>query len=92
MIRWKILRLSINSLLGAILFWSCSEENTYSGQDIFFEFSERKEVFLGFSGLNSDYLQSLSWRNRSSGLIYNYVNHSFDSIFFENEASSLNCL
>ncbi|GMQ27200.1 hypothetical protein Aoki45_38830 [Algoriphagus sp. oki45] len=86
MIRWKILRLSINSLLGVILFWSCSDEKTDSGQDIFFEFSERKEVFLGFSGLSSDYLQSLSWRNRSSGLIYNYVNHSFDSLFFENDS------
>lgn len=86
MIRWKILRLSINSLLGVILMWSCSDKKTDSGQDIFLEFSERKEINVGITGLNSDYLSSLSWLSSNQGLVYNYINHSLDTLLINSDS------
>lgn len=43
MIRWKILKQSIKLIVAIAILWSCSEEKSNSGQDIFLEISERKE-------------------------------------------------
>ncbi|GAB2484714.1 MAG: DUF4221 domain-containing protein [Cytophagales bacterium] len=88
MIRWKILRQSINSLLGVILLWSCSDKKIDSEQDIFLEFSERKEFLIGWDGLyNSTYAPFHLDDTWEKGLIYNYMNHSLDSIFFEKDSA-----
>ncbi len=84
----KTLRGSINFLLGIILFCSCSDNKIDSGQDIFLEFSERKEFQIGWDGLYNSYFTPLFLDEvKEKGLIYNYLNHSIDSIFFEKDSA-----
>ncbi|WP_338228127.1 DUF4221 family protein [Algoriphagus taiwanensis] len=74
--------------MGVILLWSCSDKKIDSEQDIFLEFSERKEFLIGWDGLyNSTYAPFHLDDTWEKGLIYNYMNHSLDSIFFEKDSA-----
>lgn len=88
MIRWKILKQSIKLLLATAFLWSCSEKKSNFGQDIFLEISERKEFKIGWDGLYNSFLTPYTLApSDDKGLIYNYLNHSLDSIFFSKDSA-----
>jgi hypothetical protein len=88
MTRWKILKQSIKFLLTIAFLWSCSEEKSDLGQDIFLEISERKEFKIGDSGLVPELFNSVSLNeSKTKGLIFNEVVHSLDSIFLSTDSA-----
>lgn len=88
MTRWKILRLKINLAVLIFVFWSCSGKESPPEQEFFFEISERKEFKIGYDGLyTSTFTPVFLDSSRAKGLIYNYLNHSLDSIFISADSA-----
>jgi len=89
MIRSKILKpkVEIVALIQFLILISCSEKETFE-QDIFLEVSERKEFKIGYDGLYHNTFTPVTLDlSGEKGLIYNYLNHSLDSIFISTDSA-----
>lgn len=89
MIRLKILKLKVKilALIQFLILISCSEKETFE-QDIFLEVSERKEFKVGYDGLYHNTFTPVTLDSLGEkGLIYNYLNHSLDSIFISADSA-----